>query len=104
MVTLPLHVLPTNDGLAPLKAPVNVQGQALTHCEWLQTLKRDHIVRVRKHNGETMPEAMVTNDSPCFVFVGKLKFRRSDGWQVKRQAKRCYRMKLRLVRNEREFT
>ena len=58
------------------------------------------MVRVVTHTGEVMPPAMVTNDTPCYVFVGKLKFHRSSGWQVARQGQRVYRMKLRLVRNE----
>jgi hypothetical protein len=74
-----------------------------SHGEWLATLKRGDMVRIR--NGDLhMPPAMVTNETPCYVFVGKLKFWRRHGWQVMRQGKRVYRMKLRLVRDEKEFT
>ncbi len=74
----------------------------LSHGEWLATLKRGDTVRVQNGHA-TMPAAMVTNETPCYVFVGKLKFWRRHGWQVARQGKRVYRMKLRLVRDEREF-
>jgi hypothetical protein len=71
-----------------------------SHTEWLSSLRRGDTVRVR--NGAlTMPPAMVTNDSPCYVFVGKLKFWRRHGWQVKKGA--AYRQALRLVRNAEEL-
>lgn len=76
----------------------------LSHSDWLATLKRGDLVRVRTHTGDTMPPAMVTNDTPCFVFTGKLKFHRGNGWQVARQSICVYRMKLRLVRDEDELT
>lgn len=104
MITRPLHGTPPYDGLAPLKAPVTVQGPAFTHAEWLASLRRQDMVRVRTHMNVTMPPAMVTNDTPCYVFVGKLKFHRCDGWQVAQQAQKVYRMRLRLVRDEKEFT
>jgi len=72
----------------------------MTHTEWLATLKRGDVVRVITHVGELMEPAKVTNETPCYVFVGKLKFHRRHGWQVERQGKRVYRMKLRLVRDE----
>jgi hypothetical protein len=52
----------------------------------------------------TMPPAMVTNETPCYVFVGRLKFWRRHGWQVLQQSKKVYRMRLRLVRDERDCT
>lgn len=123
MSTRPLHS--PNDGSAqPLNATVSVRGPVpkdarpalcpvaaernqtmpqatgrASHPDWLASLKRGDMVRVR--NGEeTWPPAMVTNDSPCYVFVGKLKFHRRHGWQVARQSSCVYRMKLRLVRDE----
>jgi hypothetical protein len=99
MITRLQH-FPSLDGAHPLVAPL-VLEPALTHTEWLTTLKRGSTVRVR--NGAlTMPAAMVTNDSPCYVFVGRLKFWRRHGWQVKRGS--AYRMRLRLVRDEKECT
>ena len=73
-----------------------------SYLDWLLSLKRESIVRVRTHVGFTMPPAMVTNDTPCYVFVGKLKFHRRHGWQVMRQSSCVYRMRLRLVRDETE--
>jgi len=78
-------------------------GAGLSHADWLATLKRGDLVRIRTHTGETMPPAMVTNETPCYVFIGKLKFHRRHGWQVSRQGNRVYRMKLRLVRDEMEL-
>jgi hypothetical protein len=100
MTTRLQHIPTSLVGAHPLKAPPVVLEPA-SHAEWLSSLRRGDTVRIR--NGEqTMPPAMVTNDSPCYVFVGKLKFHRRHGWQVKRG--RAYRMELRLVRNEQEFT
>lgn len=80
-----------------------VTRASLSHTDWLATLQRGDLVRVR--NGDiVMPPAMVTNDTPCYVFTGKLKFHRRHGWQVARQSSCVYRMKLRLVRDEDEFT
>lgn len=98
----PALFTPVNLGMRTDEATSD--GAGLSHREWLASLKRQHIVRVRTHTGDTMPPAMVTNETPCYVFIGKLKFRRSNGWQVARNAARCYRMRLRLVRNEKEFT
>jgi hypothetical protein len=99
------HVFsPPTDGAPPLihDAAVSVRERVLTHREWLATLKRGDMVRVRTHLGTTMPPAMVTDDTPCYVFVGKLKFHRRNGWQTARQSSCVYRMKLRLVRDERD--
>jgi hypothetical protein len=102
MFTRLQHVHPPTDGVAnPLKAPVCVLEPA-SYLEWLLQLKRQSIVRVRTHTGHLMPPATLTNDSPKYLFIGKLKFRRGDGWQVKRNAGRCYRMRLRLVRDAEE--
>lgn len=74
----------------------------ISYHAWLQSLKRQHMARVLTHTGHVMPAAMVTNDTPQYVFIGKLKFRRGDGWQVARNASKCYRMRLRLVRDEKD--
>lgn len=89
---------------APAFPSLPLCGAGLTHGDWLATLKRGDMVRVRTHMNVTMPPAMVTNDTPCYVFVGKLKFWRRHGWQVLQQSKKVYRMRLRLVRDEKEFT
>jgi hypothetical protein len=101
MITRPrMHTSQTD---APA-VPSPLRAGPASYTEWLQTLKRDDMVRVRTHMNVTMPPAMVTDATPCYVFVGKLKFHRHNGWQVAQQYKRCYRMKLRLVRDEKEFT
>jgi hypothetical protein len=89
---------------APAFPSLPLCGAGLTHTEWLASLRRGDTVRVRTHMAVTMPPAMVTDATPCFVFVGKLKFHRCDGWQVAQQAKKVYRMRLRLVRDEKDFT
>jgi hypothetical protein len=61
------------------------------------------MVRVQNTDGSVMPPAIVTNEAPCYLFVGKLKFWRRHGWQVVRQSRAVYRMRLRLVRDEKEF-
>jgi hypothetical protein len=101
MLTRPLHSPTSLDGANPLNTSSTVQGPASYH-DWLRSLRRQHMVRVRTHTGETMPPAMVTDDSPCYVFVGRLKFHRRNGWQTARQSSCVYRMKLRLVRDERD--
>lgn len=89
--------------LFPVTAELNQTKSQVTgpasYREWLLSLKRQHMVRVLTHADKLMPPAVVTDATPCYVFVGKLKFRRGDGWQVKRNAGRCYRMRLRLVRD-----
>lgn len=104
MLTRPSRIHSSLDGVAPLMTLPDARWPALTHTEWLATLKRGDMVRIRTHIGATMPPAMVTNDSPCYVFVGKLKFWRRHGWQVMRQSRCVYRMRLRLVRDDKEFT
>jgi hypothetical protein len=97
-----LQPSPPTDGVAnPLKATVCGLEPA-SHAEWLATLKRGDRVHVVNHTGMCMPSAMVTNETPCYVFVGKLKFHRRNGWQTARQSNCVYRMKLRLVRDERD--
>lgn len=76
-------------------------GAGLSHTQWLATLKRRDMVHVR-NGAHTMPPAMVTDETPCYVFVGKLKFHRRHGWQVQRRA--AYQQRLRLVRTEDELT
>jgi hypothetical protein len=101
MNTRPQHIPPTVS--RPAERAVSVLGSGSYH-DWLATLKRGDIVRIRTHTGEVMPPAMVTNETPCYVFIGKLKFHRRNGWQVARQSSCVYRMKLRLVRDEKEFS
>lgn len=87
------HAVPVN--LEPRTDETTADVARLSYASWLATLKRGDLVRVR--NGDiTMPPAMVTNDTPRYVFVGKLKFHRRHGWQVARQSSCVYRMKLRL--------
>lgn len=96
----PALLTPVNPGTVNQTGP-QVYGRAtpMTHTEWLASIKRGDLVRIR--NGDfVMQPAMVTDETPCYVFVGKLKFRRRDGWQVSRQSSCVYRMKLRLVRTE----
>jgi hypothetical protein len=83
-------------------AEVTGDVAGLSHTDWLATIRRRDMVRVR-NGAMVMPPAMVTDETPCFVFIGKLKFHRRTGWQVARQSERVYRMKLRLVRNEDEL-
>lgn len=99
----PAHQPPNDVALPLTSVRVAVSGPVLTYVEWLATLRRGDTVRVRTHTGETMPSAMVTNETPCYVFVGRLKFWRRHGWQVERQGKQVYRMRLRLVRDEKEL-
>lgn len=82
--------LPSSEALRP----------ALPYGVWLAGLLRGDTVLVQTHTGEIMPPAMVTDETPCYVFVGRLKFHRRNGWQVQRQSQRVYRMRLRLVRNK----
>jgi hypothetical protein len=82
----------------PAERTVSVLGPA-SYLDWLLSLKRQSIVRVATHTGNVMEPAMVTNETPRYIFIGKLKFRRGDGWQVLRNARKCYRMRLRLVRD-----
>jgi hypothetical protein len=101
MLTRPLHSPTSLDGANPLNTSSTVQGPASYH-DWLRSLRRQHMVRMRTHVGVTMPPGMVTDDTPCYVWVGKLKFHRRNGWQTARQSSCVYRMKLRLVRDERD--
>lgn len=96
------------DALSPTKCAEPLLHSSVgvglqTHGEWLATLRRGDTVRVRTHMNVTMPPAMVTNETPCYVFVGRLKFWRRHGWQVLQQSKKVYRMRLRLVRNDEEL-
>lgn len=98
-----LQLCTPNDGPAyPLNASVN-ELQPASHCDWLSSLRRGAMVRVQNTDGSVMPPAIVTNEAPCYLFVGKLKFWRRHGWQVVRQSRAVYRMRLRLVRDEKEF-
>lgn len=75
-------------------------GAGLSHPQWLATLKTASIVLVR--NGRLHFRAMLSDATPCFLHIGKLKFHRRHGWQVKKR--RAYRMELRLVRTVEELT
>lgn len=70
----------------------------MTQEEWLQQLKRGDVVLVR--NGQIHFPGTISNVTPKFLFIGKLKFHKRDGSQVKRQRARVYRMNLRLVMSE----
>lgn len=74
-------------------------GAGLSHGAWLATLQKRDGVKIR--NCRVTFPGMVTNATPCFVFVEKLKFRRDNGWQVRRQWR--YKLRLRLVRNAEEL-
>jgi hypothetical protein len=67
---------------------------------WLTALHTGDIVLVR--NGRLHFRAPVTDATPCYIFVGALKFHRDSGIQTARQRSRVYRMYLRLVRTEDE--
>jgi hypothetical protein len=54
--------------------------------------KKGDVVQIK--NGEIQFPGIVTNVTPRFLFVGKLKFRRDDGQMVKRQKARVYRLNL----------
>jgi hypothetical protein len=99
MLTRPLHVPAPTDGLRTAERPVNVPGPA-SHSDWLRTLAKGDTVLVR--NGRHMlPAERLTDATPCFLKIGKLKFRRDSGWLVKKQQRN--RLRLLLVRNEKEF-
>lgn len=83
-----------------MNAEAQIIADNLSHADWLRTLVKGDEVLVR--NGELHYRAQLTDATPCYLLVGKLKFRRDIGWIVKRQQR--LRMRLRLVRNEREFT
>lgn len=76
-------------------------SENIAHTDWLKQLRGRDVVLVR--NGGLHSRAEVTDSTPCFLFIGKLKFRRDSGWQTTSQQRRVYRMKLRLVRNEKEL-
>lgn len=97
---LPYPVSPRNRSIDEATG----DGAGFSYFDWLQSLKRQDMVRIRTHTGATLPPAMVTNDTPCYVFVGRLKFHRRNGWQTLRQSSCVYRMRLRLVRDNKEFT
>lgn len=71
----------------------------LAHADWLKELRKDDVALVR--NGGLHCRSQITDATPCFIFIGKLKFRRDTGWQTSSQQRRVYRMKLRLVNSER---
>ena len=98
----------TNDARPAVPTPVNRElckdattpvGAGLSYHAWLATLQKRHGVKIR--NGRVTFPGMVTNATPCFVFVERLKFRRDNGWQVRRQWR--YKLRLRLVRNAEEL-
>lgn len=72
-----------------------------SHAAWLGLIRRGDVVLVR--NGALHFRAPITDATPCFLFSGKLKFHRGDGWQTTAQQRRAYRMKLRLVRTTEEL-
>lgn len=62
------------------------------HAQWLSTLQRGDGVIVR--NGAIHFAADITNATPCYLFIRKLKFHRATGWMVRPKG----RLNLRLVR------
>lgn len=54
--------------------------------------KKGDVVQI--HNGDIKFPGLVTDVTPRFLFVGKLKFRRDNGQMVKRQKERVYRLNL----------
>lgn len=98
----------TNDARPAVLSPVNRElckdattpvGAGLSHREWLAGLQKRDGVKIR--NCRVVFPGMVTDATPCFIFVEKLKFRRDNGWQVRRQWR--YKLRLRLVRNAEEL-
>lgn len=73
----------------------------LAHADWLKELRKGDVVLVQ--NGPIYFRAEVTDATPCYVFTGKIKFRRDNGWQTAKQQRQVYRMKLRLVRNKEDL-
>lgn len=71
-----------------------------TGTTWLAALRAGDVVLVR--NGRLHFRAQVTDATPCYIFLGALKFHRDSGYQTGRQRRRVYRMCLRLVRSEDE--
>jgi hypothetical protein len=69
----------------------------ISYADWLKELRKRDVLLVR--NGDIHFRAELTDATPCFLLIGKLKFRRDDGRLVLRQ--RVNRMNLRLVRSER---
>lgn len=67
------------------------------HAQWLSTLQRGDGVIVR--NGAIHFAAEITNATPCYLFVRKLKFARASGWMINHKG----RLRLRLVRTEKEL-
>lgn len=72
----------------------------LSRADWLSRLKTGDITLVR--NGRIHFRAQLTDATPCFLFIGKLKFHRIVGTLVKRL--RVNRLNLRLVRDEDDLT
>ena len=72
----------------------------ITHRDWLQELRTGDVVLVR--NGLIHYRTQLTDATPCFLHVGRLKFRRDSGWIIISQQR--FGTKLLLVRNEKEFT
>lgn len=92
---LPTPVLPE----PPTDRSTSV-GAGLSHTDWLATLKTASVVLVR--NGRLHFRSMLSDATPCFLHIGKLKFHRRHGWQVTKG--RAYLMELRLVRTAEELT
>ena len=89
----------------PIPAPserkqtsAQVTGPASYH-DWLRTVRKGDMVRVLNSDHLWKLPERVTDATPCYLFLGKLKFHRRHGWQVMRQAERVYRLKLRIVRS-----
>jgi hypothetical protein len=58
-------------------------------------VKKGDVVQI--DNGDIRFPGVVTDVTPKFLFVGKLKFRRDNGQMVKRQKAKAYRLDLRIA-------
>ena len=101
MTTESRAACPRDDGTKTDAVTRDCAGSFEQYRRWLQSLKHGDAALVR--NGAIHFPVMISDGTPRFLFTGKLKFHRLDGWQVGRQAKRVYRMKLRLVRNKEDL-
>lgn len=55
----------------------------MSHAAWLATLRTGDDVKVR--NGGLVFSSQITDDTPRFLFIGKLKYHRSTGWMTAAQ-------------------
>ena len=89
---------------APSTVPASDSCRAaasISRVQWLNSLKTGDIVLVRNHVHLHF-RAPITDATPCYLHVGKLKFHRLSGAQTNRQRRKVYRMRLLLVRSDTE--